>query len=708
MAAPSSNSGLRNGDLEQHESEYVDSLVNGTHAHAHPSWQDEQAYGDDSKQIAQLHQGIDDDDVIDNITPVPVHNSLYDKYAEMVNHPHNKSATQLVASNGQAPSVSLASVEDQTAIFEDILHPEMLEAVQSLEQLDFEESELTKAMRGLLLNPKKKTQPDYIQALLMEMDLRRKEKVKTMETFKRIEEERNDNTLSLIRELRNVRQRNKELMQMIETRNKRQEGNMTYNDVLDVYDWVVDISLLGDLAGEGWKVVFSEPFYQHMIENGLLESTLVGNEADDVECVNWQGAVIAVVGLYDKGKTFCLNKITNSQLPSGKKVSTKGLSFKHVNVESTNFVLLDSAGSYSPVKVVNELSVAQKEATELFLLDLIFDLSDYFIDVVNDFTSLDQRYLDKLTRSLQNSNKVFREVIVVHNLKEVTSAQVLAHVWETQVTQIYSGGSRMSTQVAAVNPDTGKLEEKHVEWFKTKYTRHICLAHEDSPIGRAINPWTISLLRYWLKSVFVPVDRQFSVVNAVIHHSNKKLSSYFKETVRLTLQPGQEDRVKYIRPPVGFKKEGLRLTQVALDASGLMLTRPDSFMPPIDVVTEDDKYCIYMDVPGLSAKDITLARQNVMTIIKGSRSQPYPQDTTIQKQERKFGEFTLTFNIPHNYERKWESVHVENGVLCIRFKQDIDDFEQVCFCVYGVLGRGSGEGVGKGYRRLLLFFSVFA
>jgi hypothetical protein len=56
---------------------------------------------------------------------------------------------------------------------------------------------------------------------------------------------------------------------------------------------------------------------------------------------------------------------------------------------------------------------------------------------------------------------------------------VLAYVWDSQVTQIYSGGARMSTQVAAVNPNTGKLEEKHVEWFKTKYTRHICLAHQD-------------------------------------------------------------------------------------------------------------------------------------------------------------------------------------------------------------------------------------
>ena len=37
-------------------------------------------------------------------------------------------------------------------------------------------------------------------------------------------------------------------------------------------------------------------------------------------------------------------------------------------------------------------------------------MSDYFLCVVNDFTSLDQRYLDKLTRSLQNSMKVFKEV----------------------------------------------------------------------------------------------------------------------------------------------------------------------------------------------------------------------------------------------------------------------------------------------------------
>lgn len=87
--------------------------------------------------------------------------------------------------------------------------------------------------------------------------------------------------------------------------------------------------------------------------------------------------------------------------------------------------MLDTAGSYSPVKVLNDMSIIEKEASELFMLDLVFDLSDYFICVVNDFTSLDQRYLNKINRNLQNApNKSFREIIVIHNLKDVESEEI--------------------------------------------------------------------------------------------------------------------------------------------------------------------------------------------------------------------------------------------------------------------------------------------
>ena len=134
--------------------------------------------------------------------------------------------------------------------------------------------------------------------------------------------------------------------------------------------------------------------------------------------------------------------------------------------------------------------------------------------VVNDFTSLDQRYLDKLTRSLQNSpTKGFREVIVIHNFKEVENQEILDHIWDTQLTQIYSNGSEQHTRVAAKNPMTGKLEEKKVTWFKSPYTRHVCLVNQDSILGYSLNPWTFSLLRYWLKAVFVPINRYFILFN---------------------------------------------------------------------------------------------------------------------------------------------------------------------------------------------------
>ena len=351
---------------------------------------------------------------------------------------------------------------------------------------------------------------------------------------------------------------------------------------------------------------------------------------------------------------------------------------RHVEVEGgTKFVLLDSEGSYSPVKVSNELSVVEKEATELFLQELIFEMSDYFLCVVNDFTSLDQRYLDKLTRNLQNSKKDFREVIVVHNCKEVIDEDTLHHVWETQVTAIYGSGTAQSTLVAASHPTDGKLVEKAVGWFKTPFSRHVLLANSDSDLGENLNPWAFSLLRYWLKSVFVPVSREFSVVDAVVHYSNQKLATHFKTHPQLALTHTEDSALWYIRS-LSDAPEKLRLHQVSVDASGIMLARPDSYLPPVDIVREGDAYYIYMDLPGMTRDQIKLSRQNVVTIVKGTRESGLTDHeiaTAVTRQERKTGDFTMTFRIPEEYMRTWDSVTVENGVMCIRYMRDVDEEE---------------------------------
>ena len=104
----------------------------------------------------------------------------------------------------------------------------------------------------------------------------------------------------------------------------------------------------------------------------------------------------------------------------------------------TSLILVDTAGSYAPVKIEDKMSIIDKENTETFILDLAFEISDYFICVVNDFTSLDQRYLDRLARNLQHSLKTFKEIIVIHNLKDIDSADLLYHVRNNQVTKAYA------------------------------------------------------------------------------------------------------------------------------------------------------------------------------------------------------------------------------------------------------------------------------
>ncbi|KAM3128244.1 hypothetical protein pb186bvf_019663 [Paramecium bursaria] len=282
-------------------------------------------------------------------------------------------------------------------------------------------------------------------------------------------------------------------------------------DETSVYDWIVDIDLITTIAKDGWKVYLSKKFADYQRLQEIEQDKQLPNYGfgKQNQKSNWEGAAVAVVGLYDKGKTFVLNNLTSSNLPSGKKVNTKGVSFKHVNVDSgTHLILVDTAGSYSPVRIVSELSIVEKEATEMFIMDLVFEISDYFICVVNDFTSLDQRYLDRLSRNLQNSpNKTFREIIVIHNLegggKSGDTGTCLEHLGDLNILE----WNHLAHQ------------EKHVLWFKTEFTRHVCLVNDDSYLGISINPWVFSLLRYWLKSVFVPVNRQFSVVDNIVQFS---------------------------------------------------------------------------------------------------------------------------------------------------------------------------------------------
>ena len=59
--------------------------------------------------------------------------------------------------------------------------------------------------------------------------------------------------------------------------------------------------------------------------------------------------VIGVLGMFNTGKTFLLNCLCGTSLPSSKKVATRGLSLRRAMMGSTPVTLLDSEGSFAPV-----------------------------------------------------------------------------------------------------------------------------------------------------------------------------------------------------------------------------------------------------------------------------------------------------------------------------------------------------------------------
>lgn len=217
-----------------------------------------------------------------------------------------------------------------------------------------------------------------------------------------------------------------------------------------------------------------------------------------------------------------------------------------------------------------------------------------------------------------------------------------------------------------------------MQWFKTDFSRHVLLANEECELGDQTNPWAFALLKYWLKAVFVPVNRRFSVLHSVLQSCNMRLKSYFKPCPELVVSATDDAQVKRIH---AVRREGetgkgtsMRLQQTSVDASGLLLTRPNSFVPAVDIVRERE-YTIHMDVPGMTKDDIKMSRQNVTTIVKGSRMPPYPelQVQKAAKLERKYGDFTQAFKVPQEYERKWSEVSIEKGVMRITFKPDADE-----------------------------------
>jgi len=117
------------------------------------------------------------------------------------------------------------------------------------------------------------------------------------------------------------------------------------------YDFECDIKGIADVWEVGWFIESKPAFTEHVKTN----------------FVNWNYPVVAVVGLYNKGKTTVLNMLTNTNFKANSVHRTKALSFKLLTTKGRKYIFLDSAGMHSPVEEPGPSSsdqTAKKETEE--------------------------------------------------------------------------------------------------------------------------------------------------------------------------------------------------------------------------------------------------------------------------------------------------------------------------------------------------------
>ncbi len=87
------------------------------------------------------------------------------------------------------------------------------------------------------------------------------------------------------------------------------------------------------------------------------------------------------------------------------------------------------------------------------------------------------------------------------------------------------------------------------------------------------------------------------------------------------------------------------------------------FNPHADVVEGDNNYTVFVDLPGMSKKEVKLTLKNRVLTISGERELFLQDDEELLRSERKQGAFSKVFAIPESADESSVKASFSNGVL---------------------------------------------
>ena len=139
------------------------------------------------------------------------------------------------------------------------------------------------------------------------------------------------------------------------------------------YDIIIRINSLAMLATSGWNITIGQ--------NTAKDLSKLSTAGDN------RGVIVAILGSYNRGKSFLLNQLCDIRLPHGNLVHTEGLSITAGRNLSENVIFIDTAGTDTAIP---RDKLEDKKATEALLREIALHLSSYIIIVVNRLRATDQ------------------------------------------------------------------------------------------------------------------------------------------------------------------------------------------------------------------------------------------------------------------------------------------------------------------------------
>ena len=367
-----------------------------------------------------------------------------------------------------------------------------------------------------------------------------------------------------------------------------------YNNIdpTKFYDTIIDFdSLKISCEEKGFKILFSENGNKNYEKRKKQNSTIVG-----------------VIGNANKGKSYILSKISNEELPRGYSVSTKGISVKYPKIEIRPFIILDSAGSETPLiknsdneyinesnnvnfELINELA-RDKIATQNFIQDFIYFYSNILIIIVGQLTNDEQKLINRIKSNNRNKKTIF----IIHNLMFIETIKNVETIIENIIKKSITFNKLSKRNIISENDDR-KNNYYYLEAIDDKSTIvHLIMAREGTEAGNYYNQSTIDFLK---KQIIIETfTKNFDIIESFKKFLSMCSGTYMEKPIGID-DIEYDNRQKKI---IIKTKKKIILKKYFINEIGISNFYGKIIEPFYDYKQSEDQMEIMIELPGIDLK----------------------------------------------------------------------------------------------------------